>query len=308
MSELTLNIPSSVSDNFGEPIKFIMESVNLINTGNFKSINVDFSNCRFANPFIIGGIISLMESQKEKGVDVTFSFNEGNENFSNYIKTICFPKGFNYNNYPMNELDKVLYPYHNKNYIPLMFFPTSITDAESKLREKIISAINSIFKKQLNLSGAVLQAIYYLVDELTQNIVDHSNSEKGIVFAQYYPSKNYMDICISDFGKGLFKSYLDSGKHNPASNEEAVNFAVFGKSTKDLPESRGFGISTSRKMLVEGLKGKFFIYSGTTFFNQNIEKQELISLSDNLDYKGCYIALRVPILDNKQFNFYNFIE
>lgn len=308
MSELIIPIPPSFSDNFGQPIDFIIKCVAEINTRKPASIKVDFSKCKFTTPFIIGGVVSLMETQKEKGVEVEYAFNEDNQNLKSYIDTICFPEGFDYRSYKNEELDEILLPYQEKTYIPLFLFPTSIQESETKLREKILSTVNSIFKKQLNLSGKILQAIYYLVDELSQNIVDHSGSEKGIVFAQYYPTKNYMDICISDYGKGLLQSYVDSGKHNPSSDEEAINFAVFGKSTKDLPESRGFGISSSRKMLVEGLKGKFFIFSGTSFFYQNVEKEELISLPDIVSFSGCFVALRVPILDNDNFNFYKYVD
>jgi hypothetical protein len=308
MSGLTINIPVNIAENFGAPIYLLIDYISTINQSKENDIHFDFTRCRFMNPFLIAGIASIARAQQKEGKTISYSFNEQNESLTNYIKAICFPESFNYEQYKLTELNNVLEPYHSKNYIPLFCFPNKKNDEDSQIREKIISAINSIFKNQLKLSGAVLQAIYYLVDELTQNIADHSDSEKGILFAQFYPSKNYMDVCIADYGKGLLQSYIDSGKHNPLSSGEAVNFAVFGKSTKDLPESRGFGISTSRKMLVEGLKGKFFIYSGNAFFIQSIEKQELIELSKEYNYKGCYVALRIPIFDNKQFDFYSYVE
>jgi hypothetical protein len=308
MSELTIKIQARIPDNFGTPIGILIEYFALINKSKDEIIHFDFSECKFANPVIIGGIASISRVEQQKGRQIKYSFNEANENLTSYIKTIFFPESYNYAQYPIEELNAALEPYHSKNYIPLMCFPNSQSADDSNIREKITSAINSIFKNQLKLTGDVLLAIYYLVDELTQNIADHSGSEKGIVFAQFYPTKNYMDIFIADYGKGLFQSYIDTGKHNPNSDQEAVNFAVFGKSTKDLPESRGFGISTSRKMLVEGLKGKFFIYSGRAFFVQNVEKQELIALSEEYYYKGCFVVLRIPILENKQFSFYNYVE
>ena len=147
-----------------------------------------------------------------------------------------------------------------------------------------------------------------MIDELTQNIVDHSGTEKGMIFAQFFQSKNFMDICIFDTGKGLFQSYIDSDKHKPKNDSEALNFAVYGKSTKDIPESRGFGLSTSRDMLVNGLKGKFFIMSGNSFFIQTAVKEEVVTVPELYSMKGCYIAMRVPILDNQRFNPYDYME
>jgi anti-sigma regulatory factor (Ser/Thr protein kinase) len=308
MNELVIKIPSRIPDNFGEPIGVIVGCILHINKANPEIIRFDFSECKFANPIVIGGIACIARAEEKKGRQIKYTFNEANENLTGYIKTIFFPESFNYKKYKLDELVSVLEPYHSKNYIPLICFPNSQSADDSNVREKVISAINSIFKNQLKLKGDVLQAIYYLVDELTQNIADHSGSENGIVFAQFYPAKNYMDVFIGDYGKGLFQSYIDSGKHNPTSDEEAVNFAIFGKSTKNLPESRGFGISTSRKMLVEGLRGKFLIYSGRAFFAQTVEQQDLIALSEDYSYKGCFVALRIPILENKQFSFYDYVE
>jgi len=308
MTELTIKIPARIADNFGTPVDLLVGFISQINKSQAEIIHFDFSQCKFANPVIVGGVASLSRAERKKGREIRYSFNEANESLVSYFKTIFFPEGFNYEKYQLNELNSTLQAYHTKRYIPLISFPNSKSVEDGHVREKIISAINSIFKEQLKLTGDTLQAIYYLVDELTQNIADHSNSETGIVFAQFYPTKNYMDIFIADYGKGLLESYIGTGKHNPSSDEEAVNFAVFGRSTKNLPESRGFGISTSRKMLVEGLKGKFLIYSGRAFFVQNVEKQELIALSEEYYYKGCFVILRIPILESKQFNFYNYVE
>jgi hypothetical protein len=117
-----------------------------------------------------------------------------------------------------------------------------------------------------------------------------------------------MDICIVDNGIGLLQGYINSGKYDVASDEDAINLVVRGKSTKDLPESRGFGLSTSRKMLVEGLKGKFLLFSGSAMFIQTIEKEEIASFETNFKFNGCYVALRIPTFNNKEFDFYKYIE
>ncbi|MEO6882415.1 MAG: hypothetical protein ABI199_00170 [Bacteroidia bacterium] len=309
MNKITLNIPKRGSDNFLEPIYNFMNFVSILNQNEVDILEIDFSKCKFANPFIIGGAASLANSHNQKGGEKSKVItNSVNEEFSNYLDTISFYDGFNYSECNLDELDNALRSYYTKTYIPIVCFPTGKTEHEVKIREKIITAINNIIKNQLGLKQEQFTAIAYLIDELTQNIVEHSGSEKGILFAQFYPTKNYMDVCIVDYGKGLFQSYIDSGKHHPKSEEEAINFAVFGKSTKDLAESRGFGISTSREMLVTGLKGKFFLYSGGTFYIQTLEQQEVLSLLDEYNYKGCYIALRIPVIQQDDFNFYNFVE
>ncbi|MBN8703788.1 MAG: sensor histidine kinase [Bacteroidetes bacterium] len=305
--ELRIEIPTHISDNFGDPLFYFINTILNVNNSKAEIFHFDFNNCMFINPFIIGGLTSIAHYQRLKGKKVHYTFNKQNESISNYFKTVYFPDGFNYQESQFQNLDTFFENYHSKTYIPLIAFPAGKKEIENKIREKVISAINSILKDQLKLKGYVLMAIFYMIDELTQNITDHSGSNKGILFAQFYPTKNFMDICIADYGKGLLQSYIDAGKHNPKSDEEAINFAIFGKSTKNLPESRGFGLSTSRRILVEGLKGKFCIYSGNAFFVQDIEREELIALEEGYYYKGCYVALRIPILTNEQFNLYDYV-
>lgn len=225
-----------------------------------------------------------------------------------YLDAICFPEGYNFDGMTSEEMTRKLETYNTKTYIPLVLFPTAANIAESSLRENVLSAINSILREQLKLTGNILEAIYYLVNELTNNVADHSRSGKGILFGQFYPTKNYMDICIVDFGKGIKQTYLDSSKAFPKTHEEALELAINGRSTKDQILSRGFGISTSRKMLTEGLKGKFLLCSGNAMFYQNSEKQEIIALPEHAHFWGCMAGLRIPTLPIKEFDFYKYTQ
>jgi len=60
------------------------------------------------------------------------------------------------------------------------------------------------------------------------------------------------------------------------SSIEAINSAANGVSTKNRPEAegRGFGISTSFDMLVNGLKGKYAVMSGNAFMSKNSLNEE----------------------------------
>lgn len=304
----SIKIPARVSDNFGDPISKFLDILSIINTlGNQTPTQFDFSDCKFFSPFLLAGLASICQTNLNNGNEINIIPPSSNS-IKEYLNTICFPIGITYNPNEIDKFQTLLAPYHTKNYIPLIFFPATNTGNNSNVREKILSAVNSILKAQLKLGGGVLQAIYYLIDELTQNITDHSQCNNGIVFAQFYPSKNYIDICIVDNGIGLLQGYINSGKYDVASDEDAVNLAVRGKSTKDLPESRGFGLSTSRKMLVEGLKGKFLLFSGSAMFIQTVEKQEIASFEGKYKFNGCYVALRIPAFNNKEFDFYKYIE
>ncbi len=146
------------------------------------------------------------------------------------------------------------------------------------------------------------------MDEAIANIVDHSMEQRGFIFAQNYPSKNFMDVCIADNGLSILGAYNESGFSEITTDELAIQNAVSGKSTKHEAHSRGFGIRTSKKMLVNGLKGKYFLLSGNAFIIHSISQEEIITLPVPLKWKGTILALRIPIINNADFNPSNYYE
>ncbi len=306
----TLKIPRRIADNFGDPVLRFINFTEFVrnNVSVQDEIEMDFTETIFVNPFLVGGLAHIASVHEQSGGKVSMRFKDGVDSIRSYLETIYFYSGFDYASAGGDQMRDVFESYHAKTYTPIVRFPTALSVESNQSREKNLSALNQILKNQLSLKGDFAMGVYYLIDELTQNIVDHSGAAFGTIFAQYFPSKNFMDICITDTGKGLLQSYLDTNKHAPGSHAEALNFAVYGKSTKDIPESRGFGLSTSRNMLVNGLKGKFLIMSGNAFFIQTAEREEVVTLPDSIHVQGCYIALRIPILDQKEFNLYNYME
>ena len=100
--------------------------------------------------------------------------------------------------------------------------------------------------------------ISYFLSELIDNIYEHSGSPNGYLFSQYLELEQCINLCIADSGitiPGNYKRanlYQQEIDNDPAA---ALRLANEGRSTKNRPETenRGYGISTSKRMLVEGL-------------------------------------------------------
>ncbi len=298
-------LPDRTYDNFGSPLNILSQfAFQFHHDGTNEPAFFDLSRVKFISPLLLCGISALCDQIIETGTEVKINSGEG---ISDYLETICFYAGLNPHNFSLTELDDKLKSFHNKTYLPITIFPVSTNPTNIQIREKTLSSINQILKAQLNLSGDIQNAIFYLVSELSQNVSDHSGAKFGKIMAQFYPSKNYLDLCIVDSGKGFFKSFLENGRLRPDNHLDALNLALMGESTKDNAITRGFGISTSRKMLVEGLKGKIFIWSGDAFYYRDLEREEIVHSIGNI-WNGCYIALRIPTLNVKNFHFYDFLE
>lgn len=298
----TIDIPVRTHEEFGDSLSKLLDIISVLNKESEGEIIVDFRKARMLNPLFLGGLACAIDRCKESGKIISLNLGD-NLTISAYLKTIGFPNGCK-----LNDPESALSHLEGKTYIPIVNFPTGQSDYHTGVRESITNSITSLLKTQLKLNSTQYTPIVYLIEELTNNINDHSGAENGFVFGQFYPSSNYFDLCISDHGKGIFHSYVGNARFTPNTELEALEFAINGRSTKDRPEARGFGISTSRDMLVNGLRGKFFIWSGNNAYVQSIEKVGLLNVPKDCYFQGTYIALRVPTVIPKDFNIYNYLE
>lgn len=78
--------------------------------------------------------------------------------------------------------------------------------------------------------------------------------------------------------------------------------ALAGKSTKSNNIDRGFGISTSKKMLTEGLNGKYFMMSGNVLNIHTSEINNVVELPETILWQGVYVCLRIPVVPKAGFN------
>lgn len=147
-----------------------------------------------------------------------------------------------------------------------------------------------------------------------ENIYEHSESPNGYLFSQFLEHEGCIDLCIADTGITIFRSYEKAGLFQAEIGQdesEALRMANEGRSTKNRPgaESRGYGISTSKRMLVEGLGGSFFMISGGAF--HRYEKNSLnyyAEVKDFFHWNGTLILLRIPINTPDNFNYINYLE
>ncbi|UKK57201.1 hypothetical protein [Prevotella communis] len=91
---------------------------------------------------------------------------------------------------------------------------------------------------------------------------------------------------------------------------EALKLANEGYSTKNRPEAenRGYGISTSKAMLVTGMKGGFFMLSGGAFHRYENGANDYIDLGNIFRWKGTVILMRIPVVLPKGFNYIDYLE
>lgn len=136
-------------------------------------------------------------------------------------------------------------------------------EAECRKMAEVLSSSNS---------GDLHDYLTYSFRELLRNVVEHSESSQVGYCAQYWPSKNRVELAIIDRGIGLKNSLRNNPYIAPTDDKKSINYAlmpaVSGKAYKGAPKqygnwaNSGFGLYMTNRICRNG--GSFFIASGDT--------------------------------------------
>lgn len=301
---LTLTIRQPENERISSSYKVFLEWLETINNSNIHNeIIFDLSNQSFIYPFLILPIAADIYELKNRGFRV--SIKKGQQTGS-YLSSLLFPEGLNALNIPYWE--NVLEVYKRKTFLPICIVPAGTTHYETSVRERILSVFEEILLNQLNLATQLNTSISYIISEYMANIVDHAGINYGMIMVQNYPSKGFLDICILDCGEGLLSIYQKHGFRDIITHEDAIKEAINGRSTKESANERGYGLKSTRKMLVEGLGGEYLLHSGNAFFIWNRNHEQISSFPGNKNWKGTLLFLRIPKNIPVGFNYTSYLE
>ncbi len=195
----------------------------------------------------------------------------------NYAEIIRYPHG----------VDNVSELQQKRNYTPIGVLNRS----GGVGREKLESAFSQLIFDTIQAVPNSSSAIHYPISELVTNIFDHSQSDEGWIFAQWYPAKGFLDLCIVDRGRGLAATYKEELGMS-LRDEDALRRALRGVSTKKMKE-RGFGLRTSKDVVCKALGGSFVFVSGSVAIVSEGQTDQIARLPD-FSWQGVVVAYRVP--------------
>lgn len=167
----------------------------------------------------------------------------------------------------------------SKRYIPLKIFRCD--QLRTSAAEKSIEVGDEVESESQHMaamlcgtdSGPIYDTLTYSVREMIRNVVEHSEANQFGICAQYWPTKNRVEVAILDRGIGL-RASLQKNPHLDASDDKrAINYAlmpaVSGKAFKGARQKQrghwansGFGLYMTSRICRNG--GNFFVGSGNT--------------------------------------------
>jgi anti-sigma regulatory factor (Ser/Thr protein kinase) len=298
--EIVISNPGN--DEMGASFRSLLEALEQIGEVQPEDeLFIDLHRLSFVHPFLILPVCSFISKFKQNNVTLGIRYGAATRS---YLETVLFPEGFNAMN--TSDWNRQLFNFQNKTYLPICQIP--VARGTTEIREQLLTTFENILLHQLKLTGQMVSVVKYLISEAMDNIVDHANVSNGWIMVQNYPTKGFLDICILDTGLGLLGSYKAFDVTGINTDIAALEQAINGNSTKQITETRGYGIDTSRRMLVDGLKGKYFLFSGSAFYIYTNELEQITPLSRNIKWTGTMLALRVPNSAPVGFNYTAYLE
>lgn len=288
----------NIDDKLTTGLSYVFDILDKINNIKDEVIYIDFSKTKFVSPTFVLPLFLFFKKSRKQIHPI---------NIPTYLSTIHFDGGYVADNARIQSFRANIESYGKKTYIPIIDFPTS--ENRDDIKNNILSAIESLIIKQTGIQHNIAIGFKYIIEEYVDNITQHSKSDRGYIFAQAYPKKHYLDVCIGDVGITLLGSYKENNDQDITTDLEAIQAANRGISTKNLPnaENRGYGIITSKKMLIDGLGGSVIMMSGRAMSVYNDQINKFIELPKEIRCPGTIISFRIPY-ESTDFNYINYVE
>ena len=289
----------NVKDNWLlDGLRPVVDIMSQVEASGESEVTIDFADTQFISPVFA---LSLIVYLTRCGKRVTII------NPTEYLGLIGMADGgIKPDRMRQTEFLATMEKYASKTYIPIIDFAA---ERNSDAKEAVSSLVENMIISQLSIERNVAIGFKYMVDETLDNITEHSESDRGYIFAQAYPQKGFLDVCIADRGVTLLGSYQKLQNNEIATDMEAIKAANRGISSKNLPdaENRGYGIRTSKGMLVDGLGGQYMMISGGGLYFKRPGYDSFFRMPEGLRWNGTIVAMRIPY-QSPQFNFIDYIE
>ena len=275
-----------------------LEFISIIEKSNENTLVLDLSSIDEMTPALA---LSLIVYCSKCGKNIHFA------SIGDNLRSVSFDSGgLKPDELRSSAFKALIEGYADKAYIPVISFPAN---TESDYKDFVSTLIEDLIIRQLGIKPNVAIGLKYIIEETLDNIVEHSHTDRGYVYARANTEKRYLDISIADRGVTLLGSYKTLPDNEIADDLEAIKAANRGISSKNLPEAenRGYGIYTSKRMIIEGLKGQYMMISGDSFYLKDDQYDNFFSLPVGIRWEGTVVSFRLHY-EAPEFSYTKYIE
>jgi hypothetical protein len=141
--------------------------------------------------------------------------------------------------------------------------------------------------KNIVCKEGVLESVEWSVNEVIDNVLQHSGKNFGYVFGSINKQTKYINLCIYDTGQGIYHSLQSSVLHKPKNVSDALQLSVKEGVTRDKKIGQGNGLWGLHQIIKENT-GKLIIISNSFVYNLNNNFQKIYKLDTPFE-NGCIV-------------------
>lgn len=105
----------------------------------------------------------------------------------------------------------------------------------------LVNGFLASIRKSITVEEGVLQACEWGLNEIMDNVIQHSSEDTGFIMGQVLKDSQILKISIFDYGQGIFQS-LRNSQYRPRSASDAISLSVQEGVTRDKKIGQGNGM------------------------------------------------------------------
>jgi anti-sigma regulatory factor (Ser/Thr protein kinase) len=159
-------------------------------------------------------------------------------------------------------------------------------------QQKVVNDFLDVTMRALRLERSLLGALEWTINEITDNVMNHSNAKNGgFVQLNVYPQNQRIAFCVADAGRGILSS-LREAYPNLQSDHAALGQAVRAGITRNKDIGQGNGLSGSLK-IATSTEGAFRIASGCSELRWNLDQPESTDFEPYKAFRGTLVDVQL---------------
>ncbi len=279
--------------------KIIPEFMNSLKRLHYKfkhnKIILDLTNVGLVYPYPVVPIAGYIHYFKEKH-NVEFEF----KGSSTYLKRLHFIKPETIGEFGPD--------------IKISFLDRIWKFENSRDVQVLVDGFIASLRKVIDCEKGVLDACTWGLNEIMDNVIQHSQQNVGFVMVQVHKSTKQISVCIFDYGIGIYES-LRNSQYRPKNATDAISLSIQAGVTRDKRIGQGNGMWGLYNIISQN-DGQLLIvsgYGGLAFRNSQKEVRaykDIIMLSSENQSTSVNFQLKVKteISMNKALGAYEMVN
>ena len=243
-------------------------------TGTNKLI-LDFSSVVNAYPNGMLAIIATIVNLRENGYEIYVKLPQ-NDNTRRLFRSVNWAYYLSPSQFQQSE------SMHSRHLIT-----TNFRNAEEQ--KKAVDNLMDVILRNMELPRDIITGLEWSINELTDNVLNHSNSKVGgFIQATTYPKEEIIAFAVADAGKGILKS-LREGYPTLRTDIQAMGEAVKMGVTRNPDKGQGNGLAGSLRVTTMS-KGSFEITSGIGKIFSSSDETKKYNRKELQNYNGTIVC------------------